>query len=324
MKFLMVFLLIILGILLLLIFYSYFIAKKPIIGTISTIYFRLVKFNKIFKKGNFEREFKNRKISPEKIFPYVKTKNKLSSHIIDHNYVFELSPRKKYSKIIVYLHGGAFFNEITKYHVKYLDKLVTKTGYKVVIPCYSVVTKGTWKDAFNLMDAVYANVFSLGIPVIFMGDSAGGGLCLSYTQYLIKQKKTLPSKLVMLSPWLDIGMSNKETKKYAKIDPVLNLHGLKLISRIWSAEIGTKDYRVSPLFGNYKYLPSCFIAFGDQELCYPDNKLFVDNMIAENKDIKYIIGKGMNHIFPLYPIPDYYHVRKEIVKFIKKDGGDKR
>ena len=57
----------------------------------------------------------------------------------------------------------------------------------------------------------------------FLGDSAGGGFCLSFAQTLrnIHFKKR-PKKLVLLSPWVDISMSNPEIRELEKKDLLLD------------------------------------------------------------------------------------------------------
>ena len=44
--------------------------------------------------------------------------------------------------------------------------------------------------------------------IIFIGDSAGGGLMISFTMLLQDQNIELPSKLIGLSPWVDASMTN--------------------------------------------------------------------------------------------------------------------
>jgi triacylglycerol lipase len=41
------------------------------------------------------------------------------------------------------------------------------------------------------------------------GDSAGGGMALSVTQLLVSRGNPTPSRLVLISPWLDVTMSNR-------------------------------------------------------------------------------------------------------------------
>lgn len=309
---------IIIILILILAFVSYVIFKRPMMFSIAVLYFRIKKFNNIFKEGIFEKIYSETKDNPEKIFPDVKTVCKLNSYKINNNFVYELIPKKKYKKEIIYLHGGAFFYEITKWHVQFLDKLANLGKYKITIPCYDVITKSYYQDSYNLLDKLYGKFKSEKRKFTFMGDSAGGGLCISYTQYLLKNKKDIPDSIVLLSPWLDITMSNKNIKKIAKKDPVLDLYALKIISKKWANSISEKDYKVSPIYGELNQLPRLFVIYGDRELCYPDITLLKEKINNNKKNI-FRLYKGLTHVFPLYPLPDIFKIKKQIIKFINEN-----
>ncbi len=50
-----------------------------------------------------------------------------------------------------------------------------------------------------------------------MGDSAGAGMSLSLVQKKIAEDKLVqPSKTILISPWLDVTMSNKEIDEVQK------------------------------------------------------------------------------------------------------------
>ena len=53
-------------------------------------------------------------------------------------------------------------------------------------------------------------IIDLKIPpenIVFVGDSAGGGLCLATMMYLRDEGYPLPSGAILMSPWVDLTMS---------------------------------------------------------------------------------------------------------------------
>lgn len=52
--------------------------------------------------------------------------------------------------------------------------------------------------------------------LILMGDSAGGGFVLALAQFMKQEEVPQPSQLILLSPWLDLSLSNPNIKE---IDP---------------------------------------------------------------------------------------------------------
>lgn len=58
-----------------------------------------------------------------------------------------------------------------------------------------------------------------------MGDSAGGGLALGLALALKTENITQPKDIILLSPWLDVTLSNEDIPKYESSDPILSAWG---------------------------------------------------------------------------------------------------
>ncbi len=50
-----------------------------------------------------------------------------------------------------------------------------------------------------------------------MGDSAGGGLALALAELAAEQNEELPSKVILISPWLDTKMENVNIDEVQKM-----------------------------------------------------------------------------------------------------------
>ena len=74
----------------------------------------------------------------------------------------------------------------------------------------------------------------------------------------------------------------------------------------------TKDYRVSPLYGDKSGLAKTLIFAGENEIFYKD----IEKYIEDCDNSKLIIGKGLFHIYPLFPIPEAKKAFKEMKKEI--------
>ena len=102
----------------------------------------------------------------------------------------------------------------------------------------------------------------------------------------------------------------------SKNDPVLGEVGLREIGKSWAGDLDTKDYRVSPLYGDNTGLPRTLIFAGTGEIFYKDIKKYVDNLENDGVDVRFITGGGMFHIYPLFPSPEARNAFKEIKKEI--------
>lgn len=218
-------------------------------------------------------------------------------------------------RTVIYMHGGAYVNEITPFHLVFCDRLAKKANARVIVPIYPLAPNHTYADTYALMDEIYDYELEKGLPITLMGDSAGGGFAAAFAMKLVSEGKTAPASLVLLSPWVDVSMSgNYEARK--KVDPMLGVDRLIPVGKSWAGELSTKDPLISPLFGNAEGLPKTLIFAGTREIIYDDLTAFYDKLDTAGVEAKLVTGEGMDHVYPLYPIPEAVGAMKEIVKFI--------
>lgn len=149
---------------------------------------------------------------------------------------------------ILYLHGGAYINDASVYQWKFCDKIVQETNAEVIFPIYPLAPNHTWAETYDLLTEVYQDILNdTDAPVIIMGDSAGGGLAVSFCEYLSEMNLEQPDKMILLSPWMDVSMSNPAAADYEASDPMLSAYGLIEMGKCWAGELELTDYRVSPM-----------------------------------------------------------------------------
>ena len=217
---------------------------------------------------------------------------------------------------IIYIHGGGYYEDATKYHFKFIDNIVQNTDITIYMPIYEKLPKGNYKDAYKLLLALYSEIDSHDI--ILMGDSAGGGLALGFYMFLEKSMIKLPKKLVLISPWVDVEMKNEDIKKYIHKDTMLSKEGLIECGRLWANDINTNDFKISPINGEVKYINDLLLITGDREILFPDILLFHKKLKENNIKHKFIVGKNMNHVYPLLPIKEAKKINNIIYSYIKE------
>lgn len=214
---------------------------------------------------------------------------------------------------ILYIHGGAYVNEINYQHLLYCLKLSRKLDAHVLLPVYPLAPMHKATESFNLITDLYQSLTSKN-NLILMGDSAGGGFVLSFCQYLKTISLPQPDKIITFSPWVDISMSNPPYD--SENDPILGEIGLREIGKSWAGDLNTKDYLVSPIYGDNEGLPRTLIFAGTNEIFCKDIEKYVDNLKKDDVDVKFIIGQGLFHIYPLFPSSEAKKAFKEIKKEI--------
>lgn len=171
---------------------------------------------------------------------------------------------------ILYIHGGAYVNEINYQHLLYCFKLSRKLNVHVFLPVYPLAPSHKVNESLELITEFYETLAHED-KLILMGDSAGGGFILSFCQYIKTIGLPQPSKIITFSPWVDISLGNPPYD--SANDPILGEVGLREIGKSWAGDLDTKDYRVSPLYGDNKGLPRTLIFAGTNEIFYKDIKV---------------------------------------------------
>lgn len=287
---------------------SFFIYHRSTMATISEFIIKLV-----YKILDIDKKI----TSQENHLPKYKFKSKVITNTYNGYKVETIYQNENIDSITIYLHGGAYINEASYFHYRFVDNIVEKLNTKIIFVHYPLAPEHTCEEAINLLDDLYRNIKEhTKKKIIIMGDSAGGGLALAFTEYLNNHKINQPDKIILISPWVDLTMSNKEIRNYEPIDPMLDIDELKEASQKWKGNLDIKDYRVSPLYGKLKNLNDILLFVGDREILYPDI-ILLDNKLKKSKvNVKLILGKSMNHIYPLYPIKEAKEAIKEIIKFV--------
>ena len=218
--------------------------------------------------------------------------------------------------IILYLHGGAYVNEMQKLHISFCDKLAKKANATVYAPIYPLAPNHNWEETYEIVEKLYDLILELKKPITIMGDSAGGGLSAAFCEHLAVNGLAQPKHLILISPWVDVSMSG-DYDDYIDLDPMLGVDGLREMGEAWAGDLDTKDYRVSPLFGDMKELPQTTIFIGTHEIFYPDIIEFYNKLKDNGIDVELNIGEEMSHVYPLYPlVPEAKEALNHIVEII--------
>ena len=219
--------------------------------------------------------------------------------------VFYANEDSKSEVTVFYLHGGAYFMDFTNSHWKLLKKLVEGADVKLIAPAYRLVPFATYREAFDLVVPLYRE-YRENNPdekVILMGDSAGGGLSLAVAEQLKADGVRLPDELILLSPWVDVAMDNEQISKYESRDPFLSVQRLKICAEEWKGDLDAHDWHVSPIYGDLKGIRNVTVFVGTSEIFFPDVTKFF-RMLDRDPSNELIVGDEMNHVYPLFPIPE--------------------
>ena len=188
--------------------------------------------------------------------------------------VFIVTPKnkEKSNKKVLYFHGGSYVAEATSQHWDFIEKIVNDTGATVILPDYPLTPKYNYKDVFNMVVPLYKEIITQVEPMelILMGDSAGGGLSLALEEKVAEENLPMPEKTILISPWLDVRLTNPKIDEVQKHDKQLNKETLKLAGIAYAGEDGINSYLVNPIEGDLSKLKNVIIFTGTHDILNPD------------------------------------------------------
>jgi acetyl esterase/lipase len=219
-----------------------------------------------------------------------------------------------------FLHGGAYVCEVEYFHTLFARNLLNKYDVRITFVDYPLAPESMVGNTVNKTYLVYQEIKALypNDKIFLLGDSAGGGLALTLTQLLRDKKEPLPFGTILLSPWVDLSLTNPKIEYLKNVDILLPENGLMHAAKEYAGDIPLDDKRVSPLYDSQNNLGNIFVTVGESELFYADLIILIEKMKKATKTkVSFSIGKKMFHDYALIPLKEGRRALKEIMYFVK-------
>jgi monoterpene epsilon-lactone hydrolase len=217
---------------------------------------------------------------------------------------------------ILYIHGGSYLHEASAFHAALIDDLLPQIGATVDMPVYPLAPAHTFGEAYAQVLDVYTRLTEADPhrPIAIMGDSAGGGFALGLAEVLAATDLPQPCAIVLISPWLDLTLSNPAISAIDKTDVILNRSSLAAAGLAWAGGTDPKDFRLSPINGTLTGLPPVTVVVGTHDILYPDVVRLDSLAEASGADVDVHVYRGGDHRFASSETPDGVAARAVIVK----------
>ena len=205
------------------------------------------------------------------------------------------------SRVVLYLHGGAFFMGSPASYRNRAMRLSYRCHAVVFVPAYRLAPEHPYPAALDDALAAWKLVMTLSRerPLFFAGDSAGGGLSLSLLIRLRDLGLSMPRGAILLSPWTDLTISGESVDRNYGRDLWFTRGHLESWARYYVGRADGHTPYVSPVFADFTGLPPLLLLAGEYELLL-DDALRVEEAAAEQGIRATVhIGKRMQHDWPL-------------------------
>lgn len=219
---------------------------------------------------------------------------------------------------VVYLHGGGYVHPLTADYWRLVRALVASPA-EVVVPAYPLAPDATVEDVLpRLLDLVVdARRSDPPLPVILMGDSAGGALALVVAQQLRGSAAQAPAAVVALCPWLDAALEDDAVGDLEAADPMLAETGLRAAGRWWAGGRSPKHETVSPIHGDLVGVPPLEVFIGDRDILRPAVDALARQADQEGVALRVREVPAMFHVWMTRAIPEGRRTRRELTDLVR-------
>ena len=224
-------------------------------------------------------------------------------------------------QVLFFIHGGGYVSGSCSDHRIHVSKFVKGSSIGALQFDYRLAPEHTFPAALNDSVKAYQWLLDQGISsynIIFVGDSAGGGLCLATLLALRDQGIPLPSAAVALSPWTDLKCTGESYRRNA--GRCLSPDGTwTAFSKHYVGDHEPDLPWISPLYGELYDLPPILIYVGENEILYDDAVSFAKEAKDSGVDVTLRVGEGLFHCYPVCApfFPEARKAMNEICEFIK-------
>ncbi|GFG63916.1 hypothetical protein MKUB_14060 [Mycobacterium kubicae] len=228
--------------------------------------------------------------------------------------VVQITPAHPTGDYVVAIHGGAFILPPSIFHWINYSVMAYQTGATFEVPIYPLLQQGgTAGTVVPLMSNFISSMITPAHPhVSVIGDSAGGNLALAAVEYMAANPNTysaLPTSMVLLSPWLDLGMTNPNIGFVQ--DPLLPVGPAQQIGRAWANGLDIMDPMVSPLYGVSNLppgFPTTYVYSGNLDILSPDVFRLQEFAKADAAPFYFVLGNGQIHDWTILTLdgPQYW------------------
>jgi epsilon-lactone hydrolase len=215
---------------------------------------------------------------------------------------------------ILHLHGGAYVQQIAPHHWRFVRRLVERMDAVVTVPLYPLAPKHEAPATLRVIREVYDRTVGTTDPDrrILSGDSAGGGLCLVLAQRLREEGYPQPGRIVLISPWVDVAMTNPQIPRQDARDPYLGTTGLIEAGERYAGPLDPTDPRVSPIYGSLAGLAPMTVFIGTRDVLLPDARRPPRPVAAAGVEVDYFEYSGQIHNWPMRRLPEAHRALDDL------------
>ena len=223
--------------------------------------------------------------------------------------VLKMIHKKKTEYVNMFIIGGGMVASPRLDSVKKALQFSKQTGLDVFVPYYPLCTDYPLYKAYEMIHEVYKEMLKdyEAEKISILGTSSGGNLALGMIPYINDghDDTPMPGYIMAISPGTCVE-TDEEWEKMLELDkkdvaiPAEYMKSAVEVMRHGDPDV--PEYMIWLQKGDFSYCPKTTFIYGSDEVLYACAPSFEKAMKKYDVDYEMIIGEGMFHCYPVFPI----------------------
>lgn len=233
------------------------------------------------------------------------------------------------ASVIFYIHGGGYVSCSAQTHRPIAATLARLSLFRVLSVNYRLAPEHRFPAALEDVIAAYKWLINeqqvSPSCVAIAGDSAGGGLTLALLLHLRDSSPALlPACAVCFSPWTDLKGTGDSLSENADRDDLFYPENIREFADAYldvtEKEIAAKDFRASPIAGDFHNLPPLLFHVGSTEILLDDARRVHEKIQQAGGASELEIYEDIFHCWQMAAglLPEAEDSLKKAVAFIRR------
>ena len=223
--------------------------------------------------------------------------------------VLRMIHKQRSDRANLFLIGGGMISAPRPASIKKALRFARETELDLFIPYYPLCTDYPLTKAYEMIHETYKVMLRDYAPerISVLGTSSGGNLALGMVPYINDghQDTPMPGHIMAVSPGtcVDTGEEWQRMLELDKKDVAIPAQYMKTAVEIMRhGDNSVPDYMIWLQRGDFTNCPQVTFIYGSDETLYACAPSFEAAMKKYGVDYRMIVGDGMFHCYPVFPI----------------------
>lgn len=230
----------------------------------------------------------------------------VQTHKVEKFPVLEISHKKKFDYVCIYVAGGGMLKYPKPSQAKELVSLAKTTGRNMLLPYFPLAPEYDLIDALNMLYATYKMALEHypAEKIAFLGGSSGAAMVLWLMSFINRQGEgvPMPGKIALSSP--GSALTAEERKRAEELNRTDLIMSTTALDNIFKGMTGGKELPEELLYtskGIYDGIKDVYLSYGGDEVFSAAAQSTAQRLKSYGAKVTLEIAEGMYHTYAVMP-----------------------